>query len=81
MIELILGNFPTVSVNKLVGEIEKKFGKETISNQAVELIKQLAGSDYIYPKEALTIIENVLRYRCTCIKTSASGIFYSFIEI
>ena len=81
MIELSLQNFPTISINKLLGELEKKLGTEKVSNQAKELIKQLAGTDHVYPKEALEIIENVLRYRCTCKKTSMNEIVYSFIEI
>ena len=49
MIELSLQNFPTISINKLLGELEKKLGTEKVSNQAKELIKQLAGTDHVYP--------------------------------
>lgn len=79
MKELKLGDSQFISYYELMGELEKCFGKETITPVVKEVMKQLLGES-AYKGDVLGAIKNVLGYHCTGYRRDYTKTIYYFIK-
>jgi len=73
-------SFPIMSISRVIECLEKGFGKEIVSDQAKEIMKQMASSDHIYLRESFEIIQKVLGYRMVCERRGFREVYYDFIK-
>ena len=73
-------SFPIMPISRVIECLEKGFGKEIVSDQAKEIMKQIASSDYIYLRESFEIVQKVLGYRMVSERRGFRGVYYDFIK-